>query len=629
MSPIEKRLLSESINIGNKLLDSVVKGDAGWYWYTFDSEGNQAINYNFYNGNSGIVYFLNELYKKKANPSIKEAIDEGCKWLINICSKETSINLALYCGFGGVVFTLLQVGKHFNKQEYIEAAISIAKKGKGYYYDNKCDILHGSAGAIITLLHLYNETKLDWVKQEIGVSIDHLLHNVIVTNEGITWDRSGGAVRPLCGFAHGGSGIAFVFMELYNFFGNKIFYEMAIGAFNYEDAFFNTDINNWPDFRKDIYTSDKFEELINDYEQNNINAFSSYFYMSAWCHGAPGIGMARINAYKYTGDKEQRDKYERAVKHCREVLHYMGNDNSVSHTLCHGTLGNASILIDDYVLTKNESLLDEAKKIAGYCIDDKEQKGFYLGGFGRIKTEGDMSLLMGQTGIGHFYLRVIDPEAFPSILAPSVFKKFSDSFEKYTNSDLNKIVVAKIFYNLAVNYKDHLKVKVDIAQKNVLQDVKNQMHAIVFSSEDILLKALYELDLERNSIYDNVFSDTYLHIQNVYFRRKNSEIDYANLYDEELVLSPHACLTSMSINDETKFILFLRYPSGMGVIQYEIGKFIHSMLINFSEPKSVQNNMNILSELYEVDEVEKFGTYYKTQVSQFINSNILIRKPIA
>src|SRR5699024_2124001 len=76
-----------------------------------------------------------------------------------------------------------------------------------------------------------------------------------------------------------------VFLELGYYFENKAFYNIAEQAFRYEDAKYDKSKKNWPDFR--IRHSKKHYKTA--YLEENWNFFNKPKFMTAWCHGAPGI----------------------------------------------------------------------------------------------------------------------------------------------------------------------------------------------------------------------------------------------------------------------------------------------------------------------------------------------------
>ena len=78
-------------------------------------------------------------------------------------------------------------------------------------------------------------------------------------------------------------------LELAAVAGGPRFREAAIAAIDYERSLFVPEAGNWPDLRI-------FEERQPPQDGRHQKL------MSAWCHGAPGIGMARLAALRHLSD---------------------------------------------------------------------------------------------------------------------------------------------------------------------------------------------------------------------------------------------------------------------------------------------------------------------------------------
>ena len=62
-------------------------------------------------------------------------------------------------------------------------------------------------------------------------------------------------------------------------------------------------------------------------------------FMSAWCHGAPGIGLARLQCLPHLNDAEIHAEIATALK--TTFAQGFGHN----HSLCHGDLGNLELLL--------------------------------------------------------------------------------------------------------------------------------------------------------------------------------------------------------------------------------------------------------------------------------------------
>src|SRR5262249_35181314 len=86
-----------------------------------------------------------------------------------------------------------------------------------------------------------------------------------------SWNIQGTAGRPLTGISHGAAGFALALAALAAASGRDDFTTAAEECIAFETATYDPGRANWPDFRADG------REL-----------------PCQWCHGAPGIGLARV-----------------------------------------------------------------------------------------------------------------------------------------------------------------------------------------------------------------------------------------------------------------------------------------------------------------------------------------------
>ena len=193
------RLLLEAKKIGETIIHSALKTENGWYWNVSDFKGNIEVNASFYNGNSGIIYYLLELYKATNDEKYYDAALCGAAWIMTYKYNEGEKNLAIYCGIGGIIYVFTELYKINKNATYINFALQLAFECK--QSESISDILYGTSGSILTLLHLHNETDDVRVLQILNEKIDLLLNAAIFPKTGICWDRAGVSIHPLCGFA--------------------------------------------------------------------------------------------------------------------------------------------------------------------------------------------------------------------------------------------------------------------------------------------------------------------------------------------------------------------------------------------------------------------------------------------
>jgi len=135
-----------------------------------------------------------------------------------------------------------------------------------------------------------------------------------------------------------------------------------------------------------------------------------------WCHGAPGIALARAMSIQY-GDQEDNNVLENDLEVAVEKLKKQGFENSLSHCLCHGVIGNLDILLEIATMRKDDVLKSSALKIGESILEDILEHGIKFSAPLNIET---INFMIGLSGIGYCMLRLNNVE-LPSVLRLDVF----------------------------------------------------------------------------------------------------------------------------------------------------------------------------------------------------------------
>jgi lantibiotic modifying enzyme len=160
--------------------------------------------------------------------------------------------------------------------------------------DRMLDVISGSAGCIAALSVLNSVSPKDRLL-EIAVECgDHLLRLQKSQDVGAAWETDCPSVRPLTGFSHGAAGIAWALLKLAAWSRDTRFRAAAESAIAYERSTFVPEQSNWPDFRK--------------WNSAPKGEAAGARFCVAWCHGAPGIALARMDSLPYLDDRATRDE---------------------------------------------------------------------------------------------------------------------------------------------------------------------------------------------------------------------------------------------------------------------------------------------------------------------------------
>src|SRR6185437_3880694 len=189
--------------------------------------------------------------------------------------------------------------------------------------DTAFDIIGGAAGCILGLLALYQVAPAQDVLQAALRCGEHLLSKSCPMTRGLGWPSpiAEDGETALAGFSHGTAGIALSLFRLAAASGEQRFHEAALSALTYERGLYSSETQNWPDLREISHK---------DHEPGS---------MLTWCHGAPGIGMARLASLPYSDDPAMRAEIALAI----EIT--LAKGFGANHSLCHGDLGNLELLL--------------------------------------------------------------------------------------------------------------------------------------------------------------------------------------------------------------------------------------------------------------------------------------------
>ncbi|HEY4574888.1 MAG TPA: lanthionine synthetase LanC family protein [Thermoanaerobaculia bacterium] len=390
-------------SIGRRIVREAVwhGGRCTWIGLRQTREGRPAygaLDADVYAGTSGVAVFLAELFAAFQEPEVGRTARGAIRQALSAAAQRAGAS-GLYDGWPGVALAAARVGLCLGEDEFIGRSHDLARRlASAALTDSRgFDLARGRAGAVIASLVLHAQTEdgwfLDWALR-LG---DDLLATAEQSDGTWSWRGSDG-VRwaNLTGLSHGTAGVALALSELAFASGERRFLDVGAGALAYERGWFDSDAGNWRDLR---------------YEPSGAGqGRGPKRFATHWCHGAPGIALSRLRIYELFGDDGIRREAEVALSATRAPLasaSWPGRDFS----LCHGLAGNADILLEGVrVLGKDGDLsasLPQALAEFGARQYLTEDGGSWPCGSGSGEMPG---LMTGLAGIGHFYLRLHDPD---------------------------------------------------------------------------------------------------------------------------------------------------------------------------------------------------------------------------
>jgi lantibiotic modifying enzyme len=137
--------------------------------------------------------------------------------------------------------------------------------------------------------------------------------------------------------------------------------------------------------------------------------------MTAWCHGAPGIGLARLCSLRHLDDAAIHAEINAALK--TTLAQGFGRN----HSLCHGDLGNLELLLQASETLGDPQWRAQVNRLTAIILESISRDGWLCGTPLGVETPG---LMTGLAGIGYGLLRLAEPTQVPSVLvlAPPVLR---------------------------------------------------------------------------------------------------------------------------------------------------------------------------------------------------------------
>ncbi len=323
-----------------------------------------------------------------------------------------------HSGRVGIAWVAVRLAEIFERPDYAERARRLLAPLAGRESEDAgLDVVGGAGGAIPACLDLVEKTGWDELRTMARQLGERLIGQAQRRPDGWSWATGGaGAVRNLAGFAHGASGMGLALLELERATGDGRFRFAAEMAFLYERHLFNAERSNWPDLRHDDLGGYLFDQQLDELRQAVLDGKPPAYepsYMTAWCHGSPGIGLARLRAFELTGQDLYRQEAEAALRSTLQAIEDALSQGG-NYSLCHGIGGNCELPLLAAELLGHPELRQVAERAAREGIEIYEAQGRPWP-CGTIRGVPDPSLLVGEAGIGAFYLRLADPET-PSVL---------------------------------------------------------------------------------------------------------------------------------------------------------------------------------------------------------------------
>ncbi len=370
-----------------------------------------ALGPELYSGTAGIGLFLAELHRRSSLTEFRDTASGAIRHALSKSGEmPPSSRRSFYSGGLGIAYAAARVGLILSDSDFIRAGVDLAGSAVASNGEHLLDVIGGNAGAVAPLLWMGGLPGGERLRDG-AVAVADELAAAAVKDEGVwRWENDracGRGMGPtsLCGFAHGASGMGLALIEMGAAFRRTDWIEGGLAAFAYEDRHYDAERENWPDLREFPTPRDGTPSQ---------PAKRGPAFMTAWCHGAPGIGLARLRAARLLS--ENRDALlagaRSAIRVTAAQLESLPAEADASP--CHGRAGLAETLLYATQVLGDPQYAARATRAWRSSVRRFTEPSKWPCGV--ASGWNNPSLMLGHAGIGYALLRADDPWASPSLL---------------------------------------------------------------------------------------------------------------------------------------------------------------------------------------------------------------------
>jgi type 2 lantibiotic biosynthesis protein LanM len=366
-------------------------GDPDWYLREPHPAGGlhiRAAPAGLYSGRVGIGLFAAALAATQGDRRYRRFVDRVLAPVQDRVDSTGQLTPGAGDGLGSIVYGCAAIATLLDDDEYLGTARDAARRlttdlvgGDGPY-----DVLGGAAGAVLGLVTLYEVTGETETLERAVQWGDYLLDGIVRTDQGEPAWPTGRDGQSLAGVSHGVAGIAYALDRLGDAAGVERFESTARESLAYEHRLFEPARDNWPDLRGDG------------------RSFSV-----GWCHGRPGIGLARLGMLENHDHGPLRQDLDRALRGIDD-----GTVQAVDHVCC-GNFGRVECLLEVGTTLGRERPIRRARSLAAAAVERTAERGRFT-----VTWQTDHwynpTFFQGEAGIGYTLLRLDNPE-LPCVLS--------------------------------------------------------------------------------------------------------------------------------------------------------------------------------------------------------------------
>jgi len=410
VAPTKDVFIAEAGRIAREISSHAVRRGSGAAWIGLDWMGDSEVaqlvplGLDLYGGVSGMAVFLAaHAATARCESSAELALAATAHLRRNLRGRNAArlaraFGLGGATGLGSVVYALTLMGRFLGDDGLLGDALATANLFTDDLIaaDRQLDIVAGGAGAVLALLRLYRDSRSPEPLRRAVACGEHLLRQARPGPDGRrSWAGQAAGRSALNGMSHGAAGFAHAFASLAAATDREDFACASAECIAFEDASFSPEHRNWP----------------------RLHADGEVTWPCQWCHGAAGIGLARIAMIKQGLSKTwpvSNPETAILLDDVRNVLecvdrHWPGPVD----TLCCGTLGNIEFIHEAASVLERDELRKLVARRSMEVLENAMSTGQYRWDAGGNKF--NLGLFRGLAGVGYTLLRRIDG-SLPNIL---------------------------------------------------------------------------------------------------------------------------------------------------------------------------------------------------------------------
>jgi len=387
----DAQLASAAAEIATGLRASAIigrDGSASWIGMEYDTVGSvfqlrELSPSRLYGGAPGVCVFLAAMRHTTGDRAWGDLALAGVMPLRRLIRERADSllrePLGGFVGLGGMIYSLVYIAGILENSDLLEDALALLPlfTEERVECDEDYDLVGGSAGAILALRALFQQTSDPRVLEVVARCARHLVNSAVdVGTDAVRWSQDDHAGNM--GIAHGTTGIALGLMAAWRILDQRNFRVYAEQALRFQAH----------------------------------GAHAAYLAGGTWCRGAPGIGLAHVALAELRGTADE-GAIDMAVKQMLAV-------QPRAHHLCCGGMGLVEGLLEIGWHRGDERLVQSARCRAGDILADASSRGGYALHPGLPPTVQVPGLMRGVAGIGDTLLRCVAHEQkWPCVLTLS------------------------------------------------------------------------------------------------------------------------------------------------------------------------------------------------------------------